>query len=470
VLVDQPPRPTAPETWPVVQRIARRAIAPIERFLQIEAASGIVLLIAAALGLVWANSRWAASYEAVLHMRVLLAIGSLVFDPTVHFLINDGAMTIFFFVVGLEIRREIHEGELSELKKAALPIAAALGGMIVPALLYSVLNEDPVARRGWGVPMATDIAFAVGVLALLGRRVSPALRVLLLALAIIDDIGAIVVIAVFYSSGVALSGILVAAAGVLGVRIFQRLGVRRAIAYVVPGAVVWAGLLQAGVHPTIAGVILGLLTPARAWFGKEGFVEAARAAVDTIAARGRQRHDDAHGLLEPLRDMHIAGREALPPVVRIQATLHPWVAFGIMPLFALANAGVPLQGFASDDSVATAVFGGALIGLVLGKPIGIVLASYVSVKLGMSALPRGVSWRGVTVVGVVGGIGFTMSIFIANLAFSDPGLLAAAKLGVLVASAIAAVFGWVMGRVMLPAATDPMAARTLEDAERAADR
>jgi NhaA family Na+:H+ antiporter len=464
------PPATPPDTWPTAQRIARRLLGPIERFLKIEASSGIVLLLAALAGLLWANSPWASAYDAVLHAKLVLGVGSAVLEPTVHFAINDGLMTIFFFVVGLEIRREIHEGELSELKKAALPIAAAVGGMIVPALIYLAFNTPAMLRRGWGVPMATDIAFAVGVLALLGPRVAPALRVLLLALAIIDDIGAIVVIALFYSAGISITGLLIAASGVLGVGVLQRFGVRRALVYVAPGIVIWAGLLHAGVHPTIAGVILGLLTPARAWFGRRGFVEAARAAVDAVEAHRRDDRHDPRGLLEPLRDMRTANREALPPVVRLQAALHPWVAFGIMPLFALANAGVELGGFSAADGFAMTVFSGVLLGLVLGKPIGIVLASYLTVKAGLCMLPRGVSWRGVTVVGTVGGIGFTMAIFVAGLAFGDPDLLAAAKMAVLLASALAAALGWVIGRLLLPASLDPGAAHTLEDAERAVDR
>jgi Na+:H+ antiporter, NhaA family len=379
-------------------------------------------------------------------------------------------MTIFFFVVGLEIRREIHEGELSELRKAALPIAAALGGMAVPAILYLTVNHAPALRRGWGVPMATDIAFAVGVLALLGKRVPPALRVLLLALAIIDDIGSILVIALFYSSGVSAVGLLVAGAGVLGVVAFQRFGVRRPWMYFAPGAVLWAGLLHAGVHPTIGGVVLGLLTPARAWFGRRGFIETARAVIHEVEAHAQPPHHDQEALLKHMRYIRTANREALAPVVRIQSALHPWVAFGIMPLFALANAGVKLGGFASGDASTRAVFTGVLLGLVAGKPIGILLASFVSVRAGLCALPRGVTWGGIALVGTVGGIGFTMAIFIAGLAFADPELLASAKAAIMLASLFAAALGLALGRLLLPAAPDPHAALTPEQAERAAER
>jgi NhaA family Na+:H+ antiporter len=459
-----------PETWPAAHRIAVRVMAPLERFLRIEAASGIVLLLAALAGLLWANSPWADAYHGWLHTEIVLRVGWFAFEQDMHFVINEGLMTIFFLVVGLEIRREMHEGELSQLKKAALPLAAALGGMIAPALFYLALNDDPALRHGWGVPMATDIAFAVGVLALLGKRVPAALRVLLLALAIIDDIGAIVVIAVFYSGGVTASGLLVAGAGVLLVVLLQRLGVRTGWAYVAPGAAIWSGLLASGVHPTIGGVVLGLITPVRAWFGSEGFVEAARAAVDKVEAQSRRTRPDTRELLKPLRDISRANREVLAPVVRIEAALHPWVAFGIMPLFALANAGVELGGFSLDAADTRPVFMGVLIGLLFGKPIGIVLASWIGVKAGMCALPRGVSWRGVALVGVVGGIGFTMAIFIAGLAFSQAELLASAKMAIMLSSGLAAVLGLAAGRAFLPSTHEPDAAVTLEDAEHAVER
>ena len=404
--------PPPPGTWKAAHRIAARILRPFERFIHIEASSGIVLLGAALIALAWANSPWEASYDALWHAPIAFGAGRFTSSQPLHFWINDGLMTVFFFVVGLEIRRELHDGELSDLKRGALPIAAAFGGMIAPALIYLAFNAgSEQLRNGWGVPMATDIAFAIGVLALLGRRVPPALRVLLLALAIIDDIGAILVIAIFYSAGVSYVGLLIGGGGVLGILLFQRLGVRRAIFYLLPGAVVWLGMLEAHVHPTIAGVLIGLLTPTRAW----------------------------------------AGKEESPPVARIQAGLHPWVAYGIMPLFALANAGVSLDGLDPGKAGFATLSTGVLLGLVVGKPLGIVLVSFAMVKLRLCALPRGASWLGVLVVGCVGGIGFTMAIFIAGLAFSDASHLATAKLAILFSSAIAAAVGLVVGRLALPA-------------------
>jgi NhaA family Na+:H+ antiporter len=312
--------------------------------------------------------------------------------------------------------------------------------------------------------MATDIAFAVGVLALLGKRVPAAVRVLLLALAIIDDIGAIVIIAVFYSQGFASSGLVVAALGIGGVFLLRGLGVRRPVVYLAPGLVLWAGILMTGVHPTIAGVVLGLLTPAEPWYGAGGFIAATESALADV--RGRATEDDHHALLEPLARVAEARREAVAPVIRLEAGLHPWVAYGIMPLFALANAGVDLHGVDLGAPVTTGVALGVVAGLVLGKPIGIVAASFLAERLGIAARPRGATWRGVLLVGLVAGIGFTMAIFIAGLAFPDHAALGAAKLAVLCASAIAGVIALTSGRLLLPRAPAPDVAEvTVDEAE-----
>ena len=392
------------------------------RFISVEAMSGVVLLAAAAIALAWANSPWAAAYEALWHLTLNLGVAEFLPARDLHFWVNDGLMSVFFLVVGLEIRREMHDGSLSDPRVATLPIVAAVGGVVIPALLYLLFNMDREARRGWAIPTATDIAFAVGVLSLIGKAVPPALRMLLLTLAIIDDIAAILVIAFVYSSGIAVGGLLIVAAGVLGVLLLQWLGVQAALAYVLPGAVVWFGMLLAGMHPTLAGVLLGLLTPATSAFGRAQRDAATRRATES-------------------------------PVVRVEAMLHPWVAFGVMPLFALANAGVSLQGVDLRAAAPLAVGAGIVSGLVLGKPIGIVLASIAAVRLRWCALPEGVRWTHMVLIGLLGGIGFTMSIFIANLAFDDPALLAAAKFAVLVASALAATLGLLLGRLRSASAT-----------------
>ena len=433
------------------RRIVGQVMGPIGRFLHIEAASGIILLVTAVVALVWANSPWASVYEHLLHTQISLGFGDYAFSQTLHFWVNDILMVIFFFVVGLEVRRELFEGELSTPRRAALPVAAALGGMLIPAAIYIALNVGTPAASGWGVPMATDIAFAVGVLALLGRRVPAALRVLLLALAIIDDIGAILVIAVFYSSGIVLSGLAIVGLGILIILIMQRIGLRSPWLYVAPGVVIWAGMLQAGIHPTIAGVILGLLTPAQSWFGHEGFMTETERALDGLRTKVASQ-DGPRELLPELQRIGVAQWEALPPVTRIEAALHPWVAFGIMPLFALANAGVALGDLGAGLSAQAGIVFGVSLGLVLGKPLGIVAFSWLAVRLGFASLPRGVSWGGVLVVGCVAGIGFTMSLFIGALAFSDASMLAVAKLSVLIASAAAGVVGLAVGYTILPAA------------------
>jgi Na+:H+ antiporter, NhaA family len=449
-----------PGTWAAGRRLIKRALAPVERFLAIEAASGIVLLLAASAALIWANSPWRDSYEGLWHLPLAVKFAQWSFERSLHFWINDGLMTVFFFVVGLEIRREIHRGELSELKRAALPLLAALGGMLMPAVIFLLFNAGSTAR-GWGVPMATDIAFAVGVLALLGKRVPPAVRVLLLALAVIDDVGSIVVIALFYSSDFAVSGFLVVGAGMATTVLLQRFGVRAPLAYLAPAAAVWTGAYVAGVHPTLAGVIMGLMTPVRASLHRERFLESADASV---AALREQEPLDEHGMLRHLDELNQARKEAVSPVERLQHLLHGWVAFGVMPIFAFANAGVSVGGVTlAGDSLA--VFSGIGIGLLVGKPLGIVALSWLGVRLGLAALPLGVRWRHVAVVGLAGGIGFTMAVFIAQLAFAVGPLLETAKLSILVASGGAGLIALLAGRFLLPAGLAQAGAPSPREAE-----
>jgi Na+:H+ antiporter, NhaA family len=400
-----------PGAWSAARATAKRLISPLERFLSIEASSGIVLLAATLAALVWANSPWRSTYENLLHAPLGFRVGGFAFERNVDFLVDDVLMVVFFFVVGLEIKREVRAGELSDLRKAALPAFAALGGMLVPAGIYLLFNAGTAAVGGWGVPMATDIAFAVGTLALLGKRVPAPLRILLLAMAVIDDLGAIVVIALFYSSGIGVVGLAVAAGGVLLIFLMQKLGVRSPWAYVLPGIVIWAGTYAGGVHPTIAGVVIGLCTPIRAW----------------------------------------PEREVESPGERLQRSLHGWVAFAIMPVFALANAGVSLDA-ARLSGGGTTVLVGVVVGLVVGKPVGIMVVSWLAVRSGLAALPAGVRWSDVLVAGLVAGIGFTMALFIATLAFPPGPLIGVAKLAILVASLVAGAVGLVVGRFLLPAA------------------
>lgn len=445
-------------------RAARLIARPVERFLRIEAASGIVLLLAALLALAWANSPWAESYRELWRTPLGVRIGTFTFERSLEWVVNDALMVVFFFVVGMEIRRELHHGELSEWRRAVIPAAAALGGMLAPALIYLFAARDPGIRAGWGVPMATDIAFAVGILTLLGRRVPPALRVLLLALAVIDDLGAIVVIAIFYSSGVAATGLLVAAAGVGGIYAMQRLGVRTRLAYVLPGVVAWGGIYAAGVHPTIAGVIVGFATPVRAWLGPRGFVGNVREELEELSVRPPDSLS-THELERSLRRLGVASREALSPSEGLIGVLHPWVAFGIMPLFALANAGVSLSGL-TLDSASWQVASGVALGLLIGKPVGVLATIWLVTRLGVGRLPAGLEQGHLIVLGTVAGVGFTMSLFIAQLAFHGGGAhLAAAKLGVLGASAAAGLLALLLGRYLLSTEEGAGAARSADEAE-----
>jgi len=351
----------------------------VERFLAIEAASGIVLMGAAAAALLWANSPWREAYARV---------------HDLHFWINEGLMTLFFFVVGLEIRLEMHSGELNSVRRAALPLAGALGGMLVPALIFLVLNVGRESAAGWAVPMATDIAFAVGALALLGSRIPAGVRVFLLAIAVIDDIGAIVVIALFYSGELVPAGFVVLASGIAAIFVMQLIGFRSAVAYVIPALITWAGAYHAGIHPALAGVIVGLMTPVK----------------------------------------EVSG---------LQDALERWVAFGIIPLFAFANAGVSLGqiGFRGDGAWA---FWGIFLGLTAGKPIGILGFSWLAARLEVVTPPR-IGWNQMALAGLTGGIGFTMSLFIAQLAFPGDHLLETAKFAIVCGSAVSGLLSIATG-------------------------
>jgi NhaA family Na+:H+ antiporter len=430
---------------PRAQRLTDQVLATLEKFLHVEATSGIVLLMAAAAALIWANSPWAEGYRSIWHTPFAIGMGEHVFSRSLHFWINDGLMALFFLLIGMEIRREVHEGALSHVKQALLPMAAALGGVIVPALIYLGLNHDSVRQQGWAVPTATDIAFAVGILALLGRSIPRNVRVFLLTLAIIDDIVAILIIALFYSSGLDGAGFGLAAFGIVLVWLLQRMGIGHAYAYVIPGLIVWAGFLIAGVHPTLAGVVLGLMTPVHSRRRREHPLHTFSRVTDELTEDFPNGTDKSTRLTQPLRQLRLAQREMQPPVVRVQSALHPWVSYGIMPLFALANAGIALGGSGTSTNASQWVVLSVLLALVAGKPLGVILTSWLLVRLGFCRLPAGMTWGGVWLVGLLAGIGFTMSIFIAMLAFTNEQLLEAAKLGVLLGSLVAGTLGIAWG-------------------------
>ena len=435
-------RPTRPERGrrPMIERWAR----PIVRFMQVEAASGLLLLACTALALVLANSAWSAPFAEFWQTRVGFTVGSFALYKPLLLWIDDGLMAIFFFVVGLEIKAEIVFGELRELRKAALPVAAALGGMVVPAAIYLVLQRGQPGERGWGIPMATDIAFVVGFLALLGRRVPFSLKILLLTLAIVDDIGAVLVIAVAYTVDISLAYLAVAAAGFGIVYLCNRIGVRPVPVYFILGAGIWLAFLKSGVHPTVAGVLLGLLTPAYPWFTQRSLVNVAEGVVHRLRQDQETGEETTHHE-ESVRLLTATARETISPLDRLETALHPWVSFGIMPLFALANAGMRIDLPEMGSPVAIAV----MLSLALGKPLGIVAFSWAAVRLGLARLPSGVNWPGLIGAGCLAGVGFTMSLFIAGLAL-EGNLLTAGKIGTLLGSTVSAVLGLGLLLAFLP--------------------
>jgi NhaA family Na+:H+ antiporter len=449
-------KPRPPQHLPKLpSKPVERVVEPIAQFMNVQAASGLVLLACAVIALVLANSPWSEAYLGFWKSHIHFGItGVFTFDHSLKHVINDGLMAIFFFVAGLEVKREIVGGELSEIRKAALPIAAAIGGMVVPAGIYFAMQQGQAGERGWGIPMATDIAFVVGCMALLGERVPKGLRVMLLSLAIVDDIGAILVIAFGYTDPADLNfawlgyGIV----GLVVTWLLAILGVRSIGIYVVVGAVIWLDFHESGVHATIAGVALGLMTPARSWVRGTLVEEIVQKAGDII-----QGDADPHETIGTFKHIERAAREAVSPLERCETALHPWVAFLIMPLFALANAGVPLHLSDLASPVAIAV----MLGLVVGKPVGVVVASWLLVTLGLGKLPQGVTWPAMIGGGLLAGIGFTMALFIAGLAFVPAGaddtamatMLDQAKVGILAGSTVAAVAGMLLLWMTLPKAT-----------------
>ncbi len=418
-----------PDDPPARPRLPTRSLPPVvHRFLHTEAAGGVVLVAVALVALVWANSPWRSTYENLWHATVTIRLGPLGVEEDLRHFVNDGLMALFFLVVGLEVKRELVTGDLRSPRAAALPGIAALGGMIVPALIYAAFNAGEPGAAGWGIPMATDIAFALGVLALLGERIPATLKLLLLTLAIVDDIGAILVIAIFYTDSIDLVALSVAVAAVVAAMALQRLRVWWNPLYVALGVGCWLATYESGLHATLAGVAFGLLTPARPLAPGE---VARRWAFDLS-------DDPTAG---ELRQMTAIARESVSVAERLEHLLHPITSFVVVPVFALANAGVRIGTDALDEPGALRVAIGIVAGLVVGKLAGIVAAVWLAVRSGLATLPAGVPWGQVAGVGSVAGIGFTVSLFIGGLAFPNPELEAAAKLAVLSASVAASLLG-----------------------------
>lgn len=452
-----PHRPT-----PAMQRSAplTRILYPFRRFFEIEASSGVVLLICAVVALAWANSPYGDTYRRILETPVSVGFGEHRFTLSALHWINDALMAVFFLVVGLEIKRELVGGELADTRKAAFPAAAAVGGMVVPALIYVAFNAGTPDIRGWGVPMATDIAFAVGVMTLLGTRIPFSLKVFLTALAIVDDIGAVVVIALFYGHSVVWSALGIGVVLLLVSALLGGLGLRSPIAYGLIGIAVWAAFLKSGVHSTVAGVLLAFTIPATTRLDADSFRKRVQKAIDDF---GRLPANSVPTLAAEqqaaIAELERACEEVQPPLQRIEHMLQPWVSFGIMPIFALANSGVHISGIKPLEHFGVPV--GVALGLLVGKPVGITLVAWVATKIRwgdgpLAVKPDEMTWRHIFGAGMLAGIGFTMALFIAGLAFRDANTLAAAKLALLLASAVSGTAGYLYLRRIPQTHAEPM--------------
>lgn len=421
-----------------------RAISPFEQFLRRATAGGIILIVATLVTLFFSNSSWHVAYHAFWETHFSIHWGSWGIDQSLHHWINDGLMAIFFFVVGLELKREFLVGELSSLRDATLPIVAAAGGMLVPALIYHQMNPSGPAAEGWAIPMATDIAFAIGILVLLAWRIPRNLIIFLTALAIADDLGAVLVIALFYTPSINMLALIIASLLFVGLILLNQSGVRATLPYLILGIPFWYFIMLSGIHATIAGILLAFTIPARSRIHPEQL-------ADTLSARAENLRDTiVHSQrLDPMVNNKLAGiiqsmmhssSEAIAPQQRLEHAVQPWVTFAVIPIFALANAGINFSHI-SLEMLLNSVTVGTFSGLVLGKFFGISLASWLAIKLKIARLPQGVRWSHLLGAAWLGGIGFTMSLFISQLGFKEPILVEEAKLGILLASLVAALIG-----------------------------
>jgi Na+:H+ antiporter, NhaA family len=424
----------------IPKRPIDRFIVPVKSFLHIEAFSGGLLLFCTAFALFIANSPWAAYAAAFWKTKVSIGIGPYsLHGDLVHLIINDALMTIFFFVVGLEIKREIVSGELNDPRKALLPVFGAIGGVVVPATIYSILQWGEAGQRGWAIPMATDIAFVVGILALFGKRVPFGLKVFLLTLAIVDDLIAVLVIAFVFTESISLVYVLAAATGCGLTYLLNKLGVRSVMVYVIIGIGIWLSFFNAGIHTTIAGVILGLMTPTKSWIERGTFVD----VLEDYWNRLTDGIKETDPVPEEIEKLEFVARETLSPLHRLEMGLHPWVAFLIMPVFALANAGVSIQLDVVRNPITLAV----TLALFVGKPLGVIMACALAIKLGLTRLPDGVRWSVFIAGSFLCGIGFTMSLFLTSLTFvgeANSTMASAGKVGTLIGSVTSALVGCTM--------------------------
>lgn len=413
---------------------------PFQEFFNKEAGSGLLLIASTIIAVAWANSSFAGAYTALWETYVTVGVGGAEISKPLLLWVNDGLMAIFFFLVGLEIKRELLTGELSTPRKAILPLVAAVGGALIPALIYVGFTLGTEDVNGWGVPMATDIAFAIGILALLGSRAPLALKIFVTALAIVDDLLAVLVIALFYTAKISLTSLVVGFGLYVLAIIANRVGIHRTALYVFLGIATWVAFLKSGVHATVAGVLFATAIPARTKLNTETFLEKSQRFIQSV----RDSVDGASDQRTAIHYLEETSIKAQSPLERMEHALHGWVAFGIMPIFAVANAGVAISGDALSGLLASAVFWGIFFGLLIGKPLGIFSITWVAVRAGIAELPAGINWRHIVGAGALAGIGFTMALFIANLAFTDQASLEIAKLAILAASLVSGILGWVL--------------------------
>ena len=428
--------------------LVRAVRIPIQTFIRTEEIGAIALLAAAAAALGWANSPWSESYVSFWHITISFDIHIFAISENLEHLVNEGLMAVFFFIVGLEIKRELLHGELSSLRKASLPVVAAFGGMAVPALIYVVFNGTGEGAVGWGIPMATDIAFALGVLALLGKRLPAELRVFLLGLAVVDDLGAIAVIAVFYTEAInwANLGLGVALFAVIAACI--RLGVRSPGVFIILSVVMWQFFLESGIHATLSGVLLAAIIPTEPYLQRRHYAAVVEDLLhDFRLAMENGDEEKAETIVEEIERL---SRDTESPMERIEGIVHPWVSFVVLPLFALANAGVVFTTGTLSEAMDSRITLGILVALPAGNALGILGTTWLAVRVGLCRLPAEVTWPQVLGVGFLGGIGFTVAIFISDIAFNDLGLVNQAKLGVFGASLFAGVVGYLFLRFVGP--------------------
>jgi len=418
-----------------------KLIHPVNRFIHLEYTSGIVLFLGVVIALIWVNSPYSESYHHLWDIEFAFGFDKNVLSHPLHLWINDGLMAIFFFVIGLELKREFIAGELSTLSKASLPMVAALGGMLVPAAIYTAFNYGAASEHGWGIPMATDIAFALALLSIAGKHIPASIKVFLSALAVADDLGAVLVIAFFYSAGIVWMPLLIGVGFLAILAIGNVLGIRSSTFYLLIGFGVWVGFLLSGVHPTIAGVLVAFTIPARTKINEKQYSERLNQLSaefdEEIPNRSTLTTPKQHDTIEQINALSLA---AQTPLQKIETALHPWVAFVIMPLFALANAGIVI-GADFFSVLINPVSIGVTLGLVIGKFIGVLLFTWLLVKSGIGALPEGATWKHIMGVALLAGIGFTMSLFVSALAFDNAVMINQAKYGILLASLIAGIAG-----------------------------